>query len=222
MPGFFRRLQALVVLGGIGCTLAAAASARAQDATQTVHLNRSEAVLSTTVGSFVNRPSHVETFAAFVREIGADDLYARKEAITGEKQPRVDWKTLNHALIGLTDEEWSTAYTILLDGSQRVADWGDQMQEALGWKDGRFQADRSGPAAEQMARFDRLSDQGDSIVDETMARLRQHLGDDAFNKLDTFVYQREGGERIVDQGPIKRGPIETAKATPQAVVPAHK
>jgi len=221
MPGFFARLQFLVVLGGVGCTLGAA-SARAQDTAQTGNLNRSEAVLSTTVGAFAHRPSHIEAFAAFVREIGADDLSARKEAITGEKQPRVDWKTTNQALIGLSDEKWSTAYSILLDGSQRVADWGDQMQDTLGWKDGRFQTDSSKPVAKQMARFDQLNDQGDAIVEEIMARLRQRLGDDAFNELDTFVYQREGGEHIINQGPIKRGPIETAQTVPQAGIPAQR
>jgi hypothetical protein len=219
MPGFFRRLQSLVVLGGVGCTLAAAASARAQDATQTVHLNRSEAVLSTTVGSFVHRPSHVETFAAFVREIGADDLYARKEAITGEKQPRVDWKALNHALIGLTDEEWSTAYTNLLDGSQRVADWGDQMQEALGWKDGRFQADPSKAATLQLARAESLSRQGDDIVGDTIAKLRKNLGDQGFNRLASFVDQREGTQTVINRGRIRRGLIQTAKASQTGIPP---
>jgi hypothetical protein len=225
MPGFFGRVQFFVVLGGVGCILGAA-SARAQDTAQTGNLNRSEAVLSTTVSSFAHQPSHVETFAAFVREIGADDLSARKESITGEKQPRVDWKTVNHALIGLTDEEWNSAYAILLGGSLRVAEWGDQMQDALGWKDGRFQADSSRIAAEQRARFDQLNDQGDAIVDQTMVRLRQELGDDAFNRLDTFVYHRESGERIINRGPIKRGQIQTANATPetgiQAGIPTQK
>jgi hypothetical protein len=161
----------------------------------------------------MTRPSRVDTFAAFVREIGADDLAARKEAITGQAQPRVDWKTVSRGSIGLTEEEWSRAYAILLDGSERVAEWGDEMQDSLGWKDGRFQADPSRRAVET-ARFDTLSGQGDSIVDETMERLRQGLGDEAFNKLDVFVYQREGGARIVDEGPIRKGPIETARATP--------
>ena len=216
MPGFFGRTVFPAVLGGVGCILGATAPAVAQDAP--AQLNRSEAVLSTRVGSSMTRPSHVDTFAAFVREIGADDLAARKEAITGQAQSRVNWTTVNRASIGLSDEEWSSAYAILLDGSERVAEWGDSMQDALGWKDGRFQADPSQRPAER-ARFDTLSGQGDSIVDETMARLREQLGDDAFNKLDTFVYQREGGERIVNDGPIRKGPIETARATP---IPAQK
>jgi hypothetical protein len=46
-----------------------------------------------------------------------------------------------------------------------------------------------------------------------VAKLRQALGDDAFNKLASFVYNREGGQTIVNQGPIHRGPIQTAKAS---------
>jgi hypothetical protein len=214
MPGFFGRvLFHAVLFGEVVCILGATAPAGAQDAVATAQVNRSEAVLSTSVRPFGSRTSHVETFAAFLREIGADDLAARKEAITGEKQARVDWTAVNQASIGLTDEEWKTAYSILLDGSQRVANWGDAMQDSLGWKDGRFEAVGTARAKEQMARFDALSEDGDSIVDDTMTRLRQGLGEDAFRKLDAFVYQREGG---VNQGPIRKGPIETARATPIA------
>jgi hypothetical protein len=171
---------------------------------------------------FPHRPSHAETFAAFMQEIGFDDLAARKEAITGEAQPRADWKRMNHTSIGLTDDQWATAQSILLDGSQRVADWGDQMHEALGWKDGRFQSDRSQGAAEQLAALDSLGREGDSIINDTMARLEQQLGAEDFSKLDSFVFQREGGERILDQNPIRRGPIETAKASVQVEVAAQK
>lgn len=211
MPRFLGRLSFSAVLGGVVCTLGATAPAGAQNTN--AQLNRSEVVLSTGTGSPVAKSNHLETFAAFEREIGADDLAARKEAITGRPQSRVDWKTLNHTSIGLKDEEWNATYSILLDGSQRVANWGDAMQEALGWQDGRFEADPSQRSV-AMARFDRLSGSGDSIVDETMNRLRQQLGDDAYNKLDAFVYQREGGQRVIDRGPIRRGPVETAQVTP--------
>jgi hypothetical protein len=221
MPGFFVRVYFLAVFGGVVCTLGATAQVQAQDTT-TAERNRSEAVLSTNAGSFGSKPSHVDTFAAFVREIGADDLAARKEAITGEKQSRVDWKTVNRASIGLTDDEWNSTYSILLDGSQRVADWGDEMQESLGWKDGRFEADRTRPASERMARFDALNDSGDSIVYGTMARLKEKLGDGAYGTLDAFVYQREGGERNVNRGPSRRGPIQTARATPMVLIATRK
>jgi len=222
MPRFFVRVYFLAVFGGVVCILGATAPAFAQNAVAAPQLNRSEAVLSTSVGSFASRPSHVDTFAAFVREIGADDLAARKEAITGEKYSRVDWKTVNRTFIGLTDEDWQSTYSILLDSSQRVANWGDDMQASLGWKDGRFEADHTQSAAKQKARFDALNDSGDSIVYGTMTRLQEKLGDGAFGRLDAFVYQREGGERNVNRGPIKRGPIQTAKATPVAVIATRK
>jgi hypothetical protein len=221
MPGFFVRVHFLAVFGGVVCILGTTAQVRAQEAT-TAEPNRSEAVLSMNVGSFASRPSHVDTFAAFVREIGADDLAARKEEITGEKQSRVDWKAVNRTFIGLTDDEWQSTYSILLDGSQRVANWGDEMQESLGWKDGRFEADRTKSATQRMARFDALNDSGDSIVYGTMARLQQKLGDGAFGRLDAFVYRRESGERNVNRNPIRRGPIQTAKATPVAVIATRK
>ncbi len=220
MPGFFQRVGFTVVLfGGVVCTLGAGAPAWAQNAAVTASQpSHSEAVLSMSVGPFFSRTSHVETFAAFLREIGADDLAARKEAITGRKQARVDWIALNRASIGLTDEQWKSAYAILVDGSQQVADWGDAMQDALGWKDGRFQADPQDRLA-KTAQFDRLSAHGDSIVDATIATLQQELGNDAFDRLDTFVIQREGGKRTIDQGPIHKGRMETAKVTP---IPAQQ
>jgi hypothetical protein len=174
--------------------------------------------MSTAVGPTMAGTSHVETFAAFLREIGASELAAREEAITGRKQPQVDWTMANRTMIGLTDDEWQTAHAILIEGSQRVAEWSDEMQDALGWREGRFQADPAQRAARK-AKFDQLSARGDSIVDETMLRLRQQLGNDAFSKLDAFAGQRESGRRSVDQGPIRKGPIETAQA---AGVPARQ
>ncbi len=150
-----------------------------------------------------------------MQEIGRDDLAARKEAITGEPQARLDWKTLNHVSIGLTDEDWAIARNILLDGSQRMANWGDEMQDALGWKDGRYQAAPSKQAKERLATLDVLSDRAAPIVDSTMEILRQNLGDRAFSRLDAFVYQREGGRKIVAPPPIQRGPIETARTSAQ-------
>jgi hypothetical protein len=217
MPWIVRRLKSLVVLCGVVCTLGAAAPIHAQNVGQSSQQNPSKAVLSTTVGSGPTRPSHLDTFAAFVREIGMDDLSARREAITGNKQPHVDWKSQNRTFIGLSDDNWQSAYAILLDASQQVSNWGDDMQDALGWKDGRFQPDRSQPATERAVRFDALTQRGDRIVEDALTKLRQQLGDEAFNKLDAFVYQREGGQRIINRGPIKRGPIETAKAVSPAI-----
>jgi hypothetical protein len=212
MPGFFGQVCKRVVFCGVVCALVATVPVRAQDAMTAAPQNRS-ADASTGPGPLM--PSHAETFAAFVQEIGLDDLAARKEAM-GEMQSRVDWDAMNHGLIGLTDDQWKTAYSILLEGSQQVANWGDEMQEALGWRDGQFQADRSTRVSEQRARFDALSDRGDSITEETMARLRQSLGNDAFGKLDAFVYQRESGGSVVDRGRIRRGPIQTAKISAMA------
>lgn len=221
MPKFTRSSLLFVVLGGVVCTLGAWAPVCAQDVTA-AQPDHSAVALSASSTPFLHLPSHAEAFAAFMQEVGFDDLAARKEAITGEAQPRVDWKTMNQKSIGLTGDQWATARFILLEGSQRVADWGDEMHEALGWKDGRFQSDPSQGSAERLAVLDSLSREGDPIIDDTMARLERQLGAEDFSKLDCFVFQREGGERILDQGPIRRGPIETAKASVQVEVPAQK
>jgi len=212
MTGFFGRAGFLVVLfGEVSCILGASAPAAAQAAGAQVH--PSEAVLSTRERPFT-RPSHVETFAALLREIGADDLAAREEAITGEKQLRVDWTTVNRSSIGLSDEQWSAACAILLDGGQRVSAWGDAMQDALGWKDGQFASAASAVnAAREKTQFDALSERGDAIVEETMTTLQQTLGAEAYARLDAYVYRREGGG-ILNPGPIRKGPIETARVTP--------
>jgi hypothetical protein len=212
MAGFFRRLLFIAVLPGeVICILGATAPARAQHAPAAAQMNRSEAVLSTSVGPSIAGASRDQMFAALLREIGAGQLAAREEAITGRKQPQVDWATVNRTTIGLSDQEWTTASAILLDGSRRVSEWSDQMQDALGWRDGRFQPDPAQRTA-RTAAFNKLSAQGDSIVEETVLKLRHQLGNDAFSKLDAYVSQREGGARSPDRGPIRKGPIETAQA----------
>ncbi|MGB9029553.1 MAG: hypothetical protein WCC27_05485 [Acidobacteriaceae bacterium] len=220
MPRFLERLYRIAVLGGVGCTLVAGPSARAQDAA-TVQQSLLEAASSTSVpaASGVYGLNHPDTFAAFIQEIGFDDLAARKEAITGEKQFRVDWIAVNHNMIGLSDDEWTTAYAVLLDGSLRLGDWGDQMQEALGWKDGRFQADPTKGATLQLARAESLSRQGDDIVGATIARLRKNLGDQGFNRLASFIDLREGTQTVINRGRIRRGPIQTAKASQTGIPP---
>ena len=211
MPGFFRNYCLVFVLGEVVCTLGTAACA--QQAAPPAQQTQNASALPDAASP--HRPTHVDTFAAFIQEIGQDDLAARKEAITGEKQARVDWKTVNRVSVGLTDEEWAIAWSILLDGSQKVANWSDQMQDAMGWKDGRYQAAPAGHATERLATLDVLSSRGAPIVEETIDTLRQNLGARAFARLDAFVYQREGGQRIVEPAPVQRGPIETAKALAQ-------
>jgi hypothetical protein len=206
MSGSLRRACFLAVFGGVVCTLAAvAAGAQNLPAEQ-------QAALPANSGSYFARPTHADLFAAFIEEIGLDDLAMRKEAITGQKQPRVDWKMLNHASIGLGDEEWAIAYAILLDGSQRMDNWGDAMQDALGWRDGRYRLDSSRAAAE-LASLDKLGGQAAPIVEDTMVRLRLNLGDKAFARLASFVYQRESGDRMPDRAPAAREPMESARVS---------
>ncbi|HVT98176.1 MAG TPA: hypothetical protein VHE33_11775, partial [Acidobacteriaceae bacterium] len=166
--------------------------------------------MSSGVGPFMAGTSQLEMFAAFLREIGAGELAASQDTITGRQQPRVNWTMVNRTTIGLSDGEWKTAYGILIDGSQQVSEWSDQMQDALGWRNGRFEADAAQQAARK-AKFERLSARGDTIVEQTMLRLRRQLGNEAFSKLDTFVSHRESGGRSVDRGPIRKGPVETAQ-----------
>lgn len=213
MPGFLRNYCLVVVLGEVVCILGAQSIACAQ---QPGPAKQSpDTALSAASSALPHPPTHAEAFAAFMQEVGQDDLAARKEAITGEKQPRVDWTTVNHVSIGLTDEEWAIAWSILLDGNQKVADWGDEIEDALGWKDGRYQPTPSGHATARLAKLDVLSDRGAPIVDDTIDLLRQNLGDRTFSRLDAYVYRREVGDRISEPTPIQRGPIETARVSPQ-------
>jgi hypothetical protein len=221
MPGFFKSVRGIAVFVGVVCALVVNVPVRAQEAMTAVPQTRNAAAVSSSDSSTA-WPSHEATFTAFVQEIGLDDLAARKEAITGEKQARVDSTRFNHVSIGLTDEEWAGAYAILLEGSDELGAWSDQMQEALGWKDGRFQGGGSARATEEAAGFDSLSDQKNPIINDTMTKLEQKLGGDAFNRLDAFVYRREGGERVIDRSPMRRGRTETAAFIPERLVLAPK
>ncbi|HEX4309178.1 MAG TPA: hypothetical protein VHZ25_04070 [Acidobacteriaceae bacterium] len=221
MPGFLQRVHGIAVFGGVVCALAANVPVGAQEAMTAVPQIRNAAAVSPSDSSKA-WPSHEATFTAFVQEIGGDDLAARKETITGEKQGRVDWARLNHVSIGLTDEEWASAYAILLEGSDQLGAWSDRMQESLGWRDGRFEGGGSARATEHATGFDALSDQRNTIINDTMTKLEQKLGGDAFNRLDAFVYRREGGERVIDRSPMRRGRTETAALTIQSAVPEQK
>jgi hypothetical protein len=139
----------------------------------------------------IQRPGHADTFAALIQEIGFDDLLAHKEA-AGEKEFRVDWKKVNRLSIGLTDDEWRLAYSILLDGSARIDAWSDQMHDALGWSGGRFHVQPSTDATEQMAKLNSLDHQGEPIVAETITRLKHELGEASFEKLEAFAHQHAG------------------------------
>ena len=211
MSAPLRRACFLAVSGAVACTLAAVAAGAQNTPAQQ---NRTQALLPANTGSSFTTPTHAQMFAAFMREIGLDDLAMRKEAITGERQPRVDWTLLNHTSIGLSGEDWAVAYSILLDGSQRMANWGDAMQAALGWSDGRYQPDPSKTAAAELASFERLDSQGPPIVEDTTLRLRLNLGDKVFARLAAFVYQREAADRMIDRTPIQRQPLESASAIP--------
>jgi hypothetical protein len=218
MPEFLHRLLCCAVLFGEVVCILGATPAPAQNVPAPAPPHPSEAVMSSGVGPFMAGTSQLEMFAAFLREIGAGDLAASQETITGRQQPCVNWTMVNRTTIGLSDGEWKTAYAILLDGSQQVSEWSDQMQDALGWRNGRFEADAAQRAARK-AKFERFSARGDAIVEQTILRLRRQLGNEAFSKLDAFVSHRESDSRSVDRGPIRKGPVETAQIRGTAARP---
>ena len=93
MPRFFERLYWIAVLGGVGCTLVARPIGPRTGCGDSAAEFDSTLLSSTSVPAVSGAYglNHPDTFAAFIQEIGFDDLAARKEAITGEKQFRVDW-----------------------------------------------------------------------------------------------------------------------------------
>jgi hypothetical protein len=188
MPGFSGFTRLLAVPAGVLCALVMTASLRAQDARPVVE---GQVALSASSVVPIQRPGHADTFAALIQEIGFDDLLARKEA-AGEKEFRVDWRKVNRLSIGLSDDEWRIAYSILLDGSARIDAWSDQMHDTLGWSGGRFVVQSSTGAAVQMAKMDSLDHQGEPIVAETITRLKHELGEASFEKLEAFAHQHAG------------------------------
>ena len=127
---FVQRVNFLAVFGGVVCALVATVPVCAQEAKTAGPQTRNAAAVSPSDSS-TTRPSHEVTFTAFVQEIGLDDLAAPRRQ-SRQKQTRVDWKKLNQTSIGLTDDEWASAYSILLDGSEKVGAWSDEMQERAG------------------------------------------------------------------------------------------
>ena len=188
MPGFSGLTRLLAVPAGVICALVMSAPLRAQNASPA---GQTQVALAASSVVPIQRPGHADTFAALIQEIGFDDLQARKEA-AGEKEFRVDWRKGNRLSIGLSDDEWRIAYSILLDGSARIDAWSDQMHDTLGWSGGRFLVQSSTGAAAQMAKLDSLDHQGEPIVAETITRLKHELGEASCEKLEAFARQHAG------------------------------
>ena len=190
MPGFIGFTKLFLVPAVVVGALVGASSVLAQDASA-AGLIHSQVALSASTVTPMQRPGHGDVFAALIQEIGFDDLQARKQA-AGAKEFRVDWRKVNRLSIGLSDDEWRIAYSVLLDGSARIDAWSDQMHETLGWNGGHFLVQSSADAAAQMAKLSSLDHQGDPIVAETITRLKHELGGASFAKLESFARQHAG------------------------------
>ena len=76
--------------------------------------------------------------------------------------------------------------TIVADAYRRIKEIDDRVY-AAGMRN------RQNPSAENEEKFHALmqeiAGQGDQIVDETIAKLRQELGEEDFKKLDDYIYR---------------------------------
>jgi hypothetical protein len=55
-----------------------------------------------------------------------------------------------------------------------------------------------------------------------MIKLKERLGDEAFDKLVSFAYQHEGGTRVAEEEAVDPAPVQTARAAVVSGIPAQQ
>ena len=99
-----------------------------------------------------------------------------------KRSPAIDWVKV----LGIREDEEQAMRTIVADAYRRIKEIDDRVY-AAGMRN------RQNPSAENEEKFHALmqeiAGQGDQIVDETIAKLRQELGEEDFKKLDDYIYR---------------------------------
>ena len=110
-----------------------------------------------------------------------------------QRQLELDSSPVKHSavvgwvkILGIREDEEQVMRTIVADAYGRIKEMDDQVN-ATGMQN------RQNPSAENQERFQSLikkfAGQGDEILDQTIAKLRQELGEEDFKKLDDYIYR---------------------------------
>jgi len=150
-----------------------------------------------------DRIGRIAVYSDFIREIGMDDYLTKKESLTGQKRVGIDWATQNRLAVGLTDDEWTDTYNIVLDANHRYVEWGRQFDEGFHLNDGNFQVDSTNRTPEHKASLEAIKSQGRIIVAETIIQLKRQLGEESFKKLDLYLWKQMHGGTIILHDPTE-------------------
>jgi len=122
-------------------------------------------------------------YPGFLHLIGTEERSRQLNADAGKVMPyRLDWKKI----LGIREDEEQAMRIIAADAWRRIEEIDDQgRKEAM-----EFSPDWTEERREKFfAHGKELGRERTEILDETIAKLRQELGEEDFKKLDAYVYR---------------------------------
>ena len=123
-------------------------------------------------------------YSSFLKLMDYEERRHQLELDSGAGRPAsgLGWAKL----LGIREDEEQAMRTIVADAYRRIKEIDDRVY-AAGMRN------RQNPSAENEEKFHALvkeiAGQGDQIVDETIVKLRQELGEEDFKKLDDYIYR---------------------------------
>jgi hypothetical protein len=183
-----RFVQSLLGVACACATLAASPLANSQSAPPVQQEQPPRAVVgpptsdSATGGELRWGSLHVYEF--LIDSIGNDEAHVQQEIREGKEPTHIRLDLVK--IIGFREDEQQATRTILLDAFLRLQELNKQFMAA-----GRELHQNPGP--ESKAKWDAMAQQGPKIMQETIDKLRQELGKEAFQKLDAYANRQFGG-----------------------------
>jgi hypothetical protein len=206
MPSYLRpKFRLLILACGVLCVTTARllqsqslpVSAQQDQASQADHAAASQ----TTTRKLVPTPVNVKYYF-FIMQVGAED--GRSHGNSHDEGEKVDQVKLLARNINLRQDEAQALYTIVTDGYRRILE-NDRDFDAAGKAEiqekGLERASREPLSAQMQA----LSTKQRVIIEDTISRLKQELGQESFKKLDIDVTRNWGRGVWVNVPPGQNG-----------------
>jgi hypothetical protein len=131
------------------------------------------------------------TYELFIQHVANEDSRVTRELQQGKPGHRQTYSMAAH----FPQEEELPVRAILLAANRRLVENGREQKRILGEWTGQYgeESRRMSPPPE----FQAAVKEEDTIVQETIDQLKQELGDDSFNKFDSWIAKHYGGGQII-------------------------
>lgn len=131
------------------------------------------------------------TYELFIQHVANEDARVTRELQEGKPGHRQTYSMAAH----FPQEEELPVRAILLAANRRLVESGREQKRILGEWTGQYgeESRRMSPPPELQAAVK----EEDTIVQETIDQLRQELGDDSFNKFDSWITRHYGAGQVI-------------------------